>query len=208
VFSVTRGTGYITDQCFVFENGCLLDESEYTDAAATVTLAIGATVNDTITVVSFRSYNGTSGYYASFTRSVAVLTNDNSYLPSPLIPSGYELLFINGTALNEQDYDIVGGSITNFPSVVTGTLTMIEWSANNLGVPNGSPINIIANTVIGQTIYPFNYDVDAFNLYQNGVLLRQGTDYATATGTYSLSNAPTTVTNILQQQTFARTGAA
>jgi hypothetical protein len=208
VFSVTRGAGYITDQCFVFENGCLLDESEYTDAAATVTLAVGATVNNTITVVSFRSYNGTSGYYASFTRTTAVLSNASSYLPSPVIPSGYELLFINGTALNEQDYDIVSSSITNFPSIVTGTLTMIEWTANNLGVPNGSPVNIIANTVIGQTIYPFSYDVDAFNLYQNGVLLRQGTDYATATGTYSLTNAPTTVTNILQQQTFARTGAA
>ena len=208
VFSVTRGAGYITDQCFVFENGCLLDESEYIDAAATVTLAVGATVGNTISVVSFRSYNSTSGYYASFTRTTAALTNDSLYLPSPVIPSGYELLFINGTVVNEQDYDIVSGTITNFPSLVTGTLTMIEWSANNLGVPNGSPVNIIANTVIGQTLYPFSYDVDAFNLYQNGVLLRQGTDYTTATGTYSLSNAPTTITNILQQQTFARTGAA
>lgn len=208
VFSVTRGTGYITDQCFVFENGCLLDESEYTDASATVTLAVGATVNNIITVVSFRSYNGTSGYYASFTRTTAALTNSSSYLPSPVIPSGYELLFINGTALNEQDYDIVSGTITNFPSIVTGTLTMIEWTANNLGVPNGSPVNIVANTVIGQTIYPFSYDVDAFNLYQNGVLLKQGTDYTTATGTYTLTNSPTTITNILQQQTFARTGAA
>ena len=208
VFSVTRGTGYITDQCFVFENGCLLDESEYTDASATVTLAVGATVNNIITVVSFRSYNGTSGYYASFTRTTAALTNSSSYLPSPVIPSGYELLFINGTALNEQDYDIVSNTITNFPSIVTGTLTMIKWTANNLGVPNGSPVNIVANTVIGQTIYSFSYDVDAFNLYQNGVLLKQGTDYTTATGTYTLSNSPTTITNILQQQTFARTGAA
>ena len=208
VFSVTRGTGYIIGQCFVFENGCLLDTSEYTDASATVTLSVGVISGTTITVVSFRSYNGTSGYYASFTRTAAALTNANSYLPSPVIPSGYELLFINGTALNEQDYDIVSGSITNFPSLVTGTLTMIEWTANNLGVPNGSPVNIIANTVIGQTLYPFSYDVNAFNLYQNGVLLKQGTDYTTATGTYTLTNSPTTITNILQQQTFARTGAA
>jgi hypothetical protein len=85
---------------------------------------------------------------------------------------------------------------------------MIEWTANNLGVPNGSPVNIVANTVIGQTIYSFSYDVDAFNLYQNGVLLKQGTDYTTATGTYTLTNSPTTIINILQQQTFARTGAA
>jgi hypothetical protein len=118
------------------------------------------------------------------------------------------LLFINGTVVNEQDYDIVNSAITNFPNTVTGLLTMIQWSANNLTVPNGNPANIIAYTVIGQTLYPFSYDADAFNLYQNGVLLRSGTDYTTATGTYTLSNTPTTITNILQQQTFARTGAA
>jgi hypothetical protein len=276
VFNVTRGTGYITDQCFVFENGCLLDESEYTDASATVTLAVGATLNNTISVISFRSstsilttatsgtgsvatitfservaapftvgqsitvadvvpagYNGTftvtgattstvsysnsttgvqttpghvSGCYPSFSRTTANLTTATTYSPAPT--SGFELLFINGTVVNEQDYDIVNSEITNFPNIVTGLLTMIQWSANNLTVPNGNPANIIANTVIGQTLYPFSYDVDAFNLYQNGVLLKQGTDYTTATGTYTLTNSPTTITNILQQQTFARTGAA
>ena len=206
VFSVTRGTGYITGQCFVFQNGCLLDTSEYTDAAATVTLTVGATLNNIITVVSFRSYNATSGYYASFTRSSVSVSNISTYSPAPV--SGFELLFINGTSLNEQDYDIVSGSITNFPSNMTGLLTLIQWTANNLGVPNGTPVNIVANTAIGQTVYSFSYDVNAFNLWMNGILLKLGTDFTTGSGTYTLANSPTTSTNIMLQQTFSRTGAA
>lgn len=207
VFSVTRGTGYITDQCFVFQNGILLDESEYTDSSTTVTLATGAAAGTGITIISFRSYNSTSGYYASFTRTTASLTNASSYTPSGLV-SGFELLFINGTILNEQDYDFVGTNLTNFPNLMTGLLTMIEWSANNLSVPNGNPVNIVANTIIGQVIYPFSYTATSFNLFSNGVLLLQGTDYTTASGYYTLANSPTTINNVMVQQTFARTGAA
>lgn len=207
VFSVTRGTGYIIDQCFVFQNGILLDESEYTDASSSVTLATGATVGNIITIISFRSYNATSGYYASFTRTTTTLTNASSYTPSGLV-SGFELLFINGTILNEQDYDFVGSDLTNFPSLMTGLLTMIEWTANNLSVPNGNPVNVVANTVIGQVIYPFSYTAASFNLFSNGVLLLQGTDYSTGTGNYTLANTPTTINNVMVQQTFARTGAA
>lgn len=109
--------------------------------------------------------------------------------------------------VNEQDYNIVDQTITDFPNTTTGKLTIIQWSANNLTVPNGDPVNVIANTVIGQTTYSFAYDVNAFNLYNNGVLLLQGTDYTTATNTYALTNSPTTVLNLLLQQTFSRTGA-
>ena len=207
VFSVTRGTGYITGQCFVFQNGILLDESEYTDSSTTVTLATGATVGTSITIISFRSYNSTSGYYASFTRTTASLTNASSYTPSGLV-SGFELLFINGTVLNEQDYDFVGTDLTNFPNLMTGLLTMIEWTANNLSVPNGNPVNIVVNTVIGQVIYTFSYTPASFNLFSNGVLLLQNTDYTTASGYYTLANSPTTINNVMVQQTFARTGAA
>ena len=208
IFSVTRGTGYITGQCFVFQNGVLLDISEYTDATGSVTLTVGATVGDTITIISMRSYNATSGYYASFTRNSATVTNISSYTPSPAITSGYELLFINGTILNDQDYDFVGTDIGNFPSNMTGLFTWIEWSANNLGLPNGNPANVIAYTTIGQSTYAFSYDASAFDLFSNGIQLLQGTDFTTSTGTYSLSNTPTTTTNVMVQQIFARTGAA
>jgi hypothetical protein len=211
VFSVTRASGYISGQCFVLQNGCLLDTSEYTDtggATGTVTLSVGATTGDIVTIVSFKSSNSATGVYASFTRNTATLTSANEYTASGFtLASGFELLFLNGTVVNEQDYNIVDQTITDFPNITSGKLTVIQWSPNNLTVPNGNPVNIIANTGIGQTTYPFNYDVNAFNLYNNGLMFLQGTDYTTASGTYTLSNTPTTITNLLLQQTFARTGA-
>jgi hypothetical protein len=211
VFSVTRAAGYISGQCLVLQNGLLLDTSEYTDtggSTGTVTLSVGATLNDIITIISFKSSNASTGVYASFTRNTANLTNASEYTASGFtLVSGYELLFLNGTVVNEQDYNIVDQTITDFPNTTTGKLTIIQWSANNLTVPNGDPVNVIANTVIGQTTYSFAYDVNAFNLYNNGVLLLQGTDYTTATNTYALANSPTTILNLLLQQTFSRTGA-
>jgi hypothetical protein len=207
-FSVTRASGYIDDQCWVFQNGCLLDESEYTDSLTTVTLATGAVSGDIITVISFKSENATSGVYASFTRNTVDLTNATSYTASGFtLQSGYEFIFINGTVLNELDYNIVDQTITDFPSNLTGKMTIIQWSPDNLDQPNGFPNNIVAFTVVGQTVYSYSYDVNAFDLYSNGVLLLQGTDYTTASGTYILANTPDTTSTVMVQQTFARTGA-
>ena len=211
VFNVTRSAGYIADQCLVFVNGVLIDESEYTDTAGstgTVTFLTGVSSGTIVTITSFKSVNTTTGIYASFTRNTATLTNQTSYTPTSFtLESGYELLFINGTSLTEQDYDIVGGVITNLPSIASGELTAIQWTANNLTTPNGDPVNVLISTIIGQVAYTFSYDADAFNLYQNGVLLLKGTDYTTASGGYILTNTPTTNTDLLLQQTFARTGA-
>jgi hypothetical protein len=211
VFNVTRGSGYISGQCLVFQNGILQDTADYTDTGGTtgtVTFATGRTAGVGITIVSFKSSNTTTGVYASFTRNTATLTNASSYEPSGFsVISGYEFMFLNGSTMTEQDYDIVGGVITNFPSVASGLLTIIQWTPNNLTTPNGDPVNVLINTIIGQIAYPFSYTNDAFNLYQNGVLLLQGTDYTTATGGYNLTNTPTNNTDLLLQQTFARTGA-
>jgi hypothetical protein len=209
VFTVTRGSGYIVDNCWVMQNGLLLDESEYTDTAGstgTVTLSIGDTTGDIITITSFNSVNsGTS--YASFTRNSATLTNQATYTASGFtLNTGFELLFLNGTIVNAQDYDISGQDIT-FIGNATGDLQVIQWSPNNLGVANGTPVNVDAFTVIGQTIYPFSFNINAFNLFSNGVLFKQGTDFTTSTGTYTLTNSPTTISTIMVQQTFARTGA-
>ena len=116
-------------------------------------------------------------------------------------------MFLNGSVLADQDYDIVGGVLTNFPSVATGLLTVIQWTPNNLTTPNGDPVNAVTNTVTGQTSYTFSFTQDAFNLYENGVLLFDGTDYTTVSGGYTLTNSPTDNTSLLLQQTFARTGA-
>jgi hypothetical protein len=211
VFSVTRVSNYISGQCLVFRNGLLFNTSEYTDTSGstgTVTLATGAITGDKITIISFRSVNATTGIYASFSRNSATLTNQALYTASGFtLNTGYELLFLNGTVVNSQDYNISGQDIT-FIDNATGDLQIIQWSPNNLGVANGTPVNVDAFTVIGQTIYPFIFNAYAFNLYQNGVLLVQTTDYTIATGTYTLANTPDTITNILVQQTFDRTGAA
>lgn len=209
VFSVTRSSGYISGQCFVFRNGLLLDTSEYTDtggSTGTVTLGTACTAGVQVAIISFRSVNSTTGVYASFTRSTATLTNASSYAPASL-QSGYELLFLNGAVLTDQDYDYVGGVITNFPSVASGLLTMIQWSQNNLTTPAGNPVNNLINSVIGQTAYTFSYTAGALNLYMNGVLLSQGLDYTAVSGGYTLTNSPTTVSETQLQQTFARAGA-
>jgi hypothetical protein len=210
VFTVTRSSGYISGQCWVMKNGCLLDPSEYTDTSGstgTVTLSVGATTGDIVTITSFKSVNATTGAYVSFSRNGATLTNQATYTASGFtLNTGFELLFLNGTIVNAQDYDISGQDIT-FIGNATGDLQVIQWTPNNLGVANGTPVNVDAFTVIGQTIYPFSYNINAFNLFSNGVLFKQGTDYTTSTGSYTLTNTPTTITNIMVQQTFSRTGA-
>lgn len=211
VFNVTRASTYISGQCWVFSNGLLYDESQYTDtggSTGTVTLSNGALAGDIITIVSFRSSNSSTGVYASFTRNSATLTNQATYTASGFtLNTGYELLFLNGTIVNAEDYDISGQDIT-FIGNATGDLQIIQWTPNNLGVANGTPVNVDVFTIIGQTLYSFAYNINAFNLYGNGCLYKQGTDYSTATNTYTLANTPTTNTNLMVQQTFARTGAA
>lgn len=210
VFTVTRSAGYISGQCWVMKNGSKLSPTEYTDTAGatgTVTLSVGATTGDIITITSFKSVNATTGVYASFILNSATLTNQATYTASGFtLNTGYELLFLNGTIVNAQDYDISGQDIT-FIANTTGDLQVLQWTPNNLGVANGTPVNVDAFTAIGQTIYPFTYNINAFNLFSNGVLFKQGTDYTTATGTYTLSNTPDNIYTIMVQQTFARTGA-
>lgn len=207
VFNQTRGTGYIVGQCLVWQNGLLLNPSEYTDSSTGITFATGRTAGDRVMIVAFKSYNSTSGYYASFTRNSANLVNVGEYTASGFtLNTGFELLFLNGTVVSSQDYDISDQTI-GFIGNCSGDLEIIQWTPNNLGVANGTPVNVDAFAVIGQTIYSFTYDPNAFNLYMNGCNLIEGTDFTTATGTYTLTNTPTVSTNLMVQQTFSRTGA-
>ena len=206
----TGSAGYITGQDLVFRNGVLYNPTiDYTENATTVTLNTGAAVGDKITIISFRSVNVVSGTsYASFSRNIIDVTASSSITPSFTLTSGYELLFLNGAVLSEQDYDIVSGNITNFPNPITGKMTVIQWSANNLGVPNGTPVNVSINTVAGQATYTFSYTAGALNIFMNGLLLLLGTDYTTGTNTYTLTTTPTTTLTNIVSQTFARAGAA
>ena len=209
VFTQTRGTGYISGQCLVFRNGLLLDTTEYTDTGGgTVTLGTGATTGDKITIIAFKSVNTTTGVYASFTRNTVSLSNQSTYTASGFtFNDGYELLFLNGTVVNAQDYNL-SGQVLSFIQNVSGDLQVIQWTANNLGVANGTPVNVDVYTTIGQTNYSFSYNTNAFNLYNNGVLQVNSTDYTATSGSlYTLSTAPLVNTNLLVQETFSRTGA-
>ena len=212
IFTVTRASNYISGQCLVFSNGILANTTEYTDtggSTGTVTFGTGRAAGTAVTIISFRSVNATTGVYATFNRNTASLTNQSSYTPSGFsITSGYELLFLNGAVMNEFDYDIVGGNVTNLPNLASGLLTVIQWTPNNLTTPTGDAVNDFINAVIGQVAYNFNYSTGALNLYGNGVLLVEGSDYTSVSGGYVLSNTPTTTEYGILQQTFSRTGAA
>jgi hypothetical protein len=207
VFTVTRGSEYVVGNCWVFRNGLLLDTTEYTDASGSVTLGTGAIASDIITIISFASVNSSSVTYNSFSRNTVTLTDQATYTASGFtLVSGNELLFLNGTVVNAQDYNISGQDIT-FATAVSGDMQVIQWANNNLGVPNGTPVNVDIYTTVGQATYPFAFDPNAFNLWNNGALLLETVDYSVTTGYYTLAQTPLVNLNILVQQTFNRTGA-
>ena len=154
-------------------------------------------------------YRALGSTYRTFSRWDVSLSAAATYSPTEFqIVSGAEIFFLNGTIVNDQDYDLSSNVINNFPSTATGNLTIIQLAHNNFGVPSGSPALISTNTVNGQAVYSFSYDPLAFELYLNGCIGVSGSDYTTATGTYTLIPTPDNNTTILSQQTFSRTGAA
>lgn len=177
--------------------------------AATRQITMTTTVTGVSAGARIYCYRANGSSYRAFSRYTTTLTNASSYTPTTWqLDSGYELLFLNGSAMNEQDYDLATNTINNFPTTANGLFTVIQFAPNNLTTPAGGMTNVLINTVTGQTVYAYSYTANAFNLFYNGSLQVQGTDYTTATGSYTLANSPTTNTAVLQQQTFSRTGAA
>jgi len=154
------------------------------------------------------TYRASSSSYPVFSRFETTLTSASSYTPTDWqFQSGYELPFYNGTIVPDQDYDIAGNTYTNIPATSSGILTIIQFSGNNLTSPTGSPQNVVTYTTIGQTSYSFNYTSGSLGIYANGVLYESSVDYTEYVNSYNLTNSPTQ-TFLLQQQTFARAGAA
>ena len=154
------------------------------------------------------TYRASSSSYPVFSRYEVDLTTASSYTPTTwAFNSGYELPFYNGTCVPDADYDIVGNTYTNIPAVSDGKLVIIQFSGNNTTTPTGTMQNVSIYTNIGQTGYSFNFTSGALNLYANGVLYETSVDYTPYTNSYTLTNAPTE-SFLMQQQTFARAGAA
>jgi len=154
-------------------------------------------------------YRAASSVYRPFSRQKTTLSSATSYTPTTwALDSGYEKLYLNGAAVNDQDYDLVSGAITNFPIAASGLLTMIQFADSNTTTPIGNQTSQAANTVPFQLTYYYNLNQDAFELYYNGALQVPTDDYAIGTGSYTLSIAPETSLSVLQQTTYQRTGAA
>jgi len=175
----------------------------YGTRTITFTGAVTASIGNAI-----YTYRASGSSYPVFSRFETTLTSASSYTPTDWqFNSGYELPFYNGTIVPDADYDIVGNTYTNIPAVSDGLLTIIQFSGNNTTTPTGTPQNVITYTNVGQTYYSFNFTSGALGIYANGVLYEGGVDYTTSTNSYSLTNSPTE-SFIIQQQTFARAGAA
>lgn len=148
-------------------------------------------------------------YYRVFSRFDEDLVGASTYTPSLYyINNGFENLFLNGSSFNDQDYDISGNTINNMPAVITGKITNIQLNANNFNLAAGSPNNLVTYFVTGQTIYAFSSTIGGLNIYANGVLYVINSDYTATTANYTLATTPDNSLTILNQQTFARTGAA
>jgi hypothetical protein len=149
--------------------------------------------------------------YRPFSRYTFDLVNASSIDPSDVtVRNGFESVYVNGTQFSEIDYDLSGNAITGFPANVTGKMTLIMYAENNLGIPASNVTNTVAYSVSGALTYPFTSNPLALEIYANGVLLAQGSglDYTASTSNYNLVTAFNNNFTLLNQQTFARDGAA
>lgn len=178
---------------------------DYVTRVITFTTPIaGATVGND--VYQFRA---TATAYRPFSRYDVAVSHAGSYTPTEwALRSGFEMVFCNGVAFNALDYNITGGTLNGFPNQISGTLTVIQFAANNLGVSCSNVANTLTTTTAGITEYSYANNPDAFELYANGVMLAKGYDFTDGSSLYTLSETPSNSYTILQQQSYARVGAA
>lgn len=186
--------------------------TQYTVSAwnsATRQITYTTTVTGVTAGATIYQYRSSGMSYRPFSRFTATLSSASSYTPTTwALHSGYEKIFLNGASVNDQDYDISGGSLNNFPATASGLLTVIQFNDNNQTTPIGNQTSVATNTIVGTSIYNYNFNADAFELYNNGALQVLTGDYTLGSTSYTLTTTPTTTLNILQQTTYSRNGAA
>jgi hypothetical protein len=152
------------------------------------------------------------GEYTPFSRWEIDVSSISSYTPDTFgITNGAEMIFVNGSAFNEIDYDLSGDGIINgFPSTLTGKLIVIQYNNNNLGVPCSNINNTIGYSVASQTSYIFDSNPLSIEIYANGCMLTKGSsyDYTATDANWFLVTAFDNNATLLNQQRFARIGAA
>jgi hypothetical protein len=164
----------------------------------------GISVGDTI----YR-YRAAGSNYAAFTGFLSYVNSVSSFQPLGYgINNGFEQIYINGAQVTEIDYNVVNNQIQDFPGFVTGAIYAINYAPNNLGVPCSNVVNNVIYSVATQITYPFPNNPLAMEVYANGALLIKGDDYTANSGGYNLTVAFDNSNTLLNQQTFARDGAA
>jgi Putative phage tail protein len=156
-------------------------------------------------------YRAAGSNYAPFSRYAQSVTSIKSFTPTTFnIQNGAESIYVNGSQINEIDYNITGTTIDGFPAPLTGNLTIILYAPNNLNVPASNIANTTAYSTSGQTTYPFPNNPLSMELYANGAILAKGSgyDYTASSANYILTSAFNNNSTLLNQQTFARIGAA
>ena len=171
----------------------------------TTTIA-GATAGNTV----YR-YRAAGSSYSPFTRYDQDVTAITTFSPTDYaLHNGFEMIYINGSQINEIDYNLTGNVLDGFPSSVTGKLSIILFSPNNLAVPASNIANNPAYSVADQVLYLFPNNPLSMEVYANGALLTKGSgyDYTASASGFTLATAYTTNTILFNEQTFARIGAA
>lgn len=167
---------------------------------------VGATAGNEI----YR-YRAAGADYAPFTRYDQDVVGITSFLPTEYeVRNGFEFLFVNGVQISEIDYDInpTTNAIGGFPSPLTGRLSVIQFTPNNLAVPASNISNTPTYSVSGQATYPFNSNPLSMEVYANGCLLAKTYDYNAYAASWVLTTPFGNNDTLLNQQTFARMGAA
>ena len=176
---------------------------------ATRVITFTGTISGATTGLNVYRYRAAGATYTPFSRYSTTLTNASTYTPSQwALRSGFELVFVNGVAFNALDYNITAGGINGLPDLVNGNMTIIQFAENNLSVSCSACSNSLTSTISGTVDYAFANNIDAFELYSNGAMMAKGYDYTDTSTIYTLSTTPTNSYTLLQQQTFARVGAA
>jgi hypothetical protein len=199
------------------------DELSFTDTGVVTTFTVSG-INYSTKVISFSDtlsgataglpifrFRAQSANYPPFSRFTVNFSATSSYTPTTfLINSGFEQIYVNGSQFNEIDYNLADNLLDGFPSAVTGTVDIIQFSANNLGVPCSNITNTVVYSETGVTTYIFASNPLAMEVYANGVLLIKGVsfDYTASNVNFILNTAFSNNFTLLNQQTFARIGSA
>lgn len=179
----------------------------------TKVITFTTTISGATTGLDLYRYRAAGTDYAPFTRYDQDVASITSFNPTEYqVRNGFEYIFVNGVQISEIDYDVdvSTSALGGFPAPLTGRFTVIQFTPNNLAVPASNVANNPAYTVSGQVTYPFNSNPLSMEVYANGCLLTKGVgyDYTSSAASWVLSTAFNNNDTLLNQQTFARIGAA